>query len=143
MGLLDELLTKLGAMADRAHIFSFTKVRAAGVYPSWRRELRPLPESGLTAGHLLELYAVLDERHDIASNAAVRFDVLEEDWLFSGGLDDRVISLLGDGAVTPETGAPTRNVSTSFHEFTDGEDPIAFVEEFKRTVTLFGDDYAN
>jgi hypothetical protein len=138
VGLIDEVLAKLGAVYDRAHLFSFAKDSAPGVHLRFTRDLRPLPETGLTGGHLLELEAVLDERHPVLDTTAqIRFDVLEEDFLLFGGLDDRIVSLLGTGAQPPETGAPVRQLATQVHELPDGLDVPAFVEEYKRTVTAY------
>ena len=140
MSLIDDILSKLGAVYDRAHLFSFAKVSAPGAYLRFTRDLRPLPDTGLTGGHLLELYAVLDERHLVPdANSKIRFDVLEEDFLLLGGLDDRIISLLGPGAGPPEPGAPTRQVTTEIHQLPDGQDVASFVEDYKRRITAFQD----
>ncbi len=142
MSLLDDILKKLGlgAIYDRAHLFSFDKVSAPGVVPRFTRDLHPLPETGLSGGHLLELYAILDERHDIpGADAKIRFDVLEEDFLLAGGLDDRIVSLLGTGADPPEAGAPTRQLTTQIHELPDEYDVASYVEEHKRTTVAYED----
>jgi hypothetical protein len=139
MGLLDEFLRDVGAVWDRVHIFTFLKDSEDGVFPRFTRDLRPVPETGLTGGHLLELYTVFDRRHTLDANSRLRFDVLEEDWLFTGGLDDRMISLLGTGAVAPQAGAPTRQLATQVHDLPAGRDAAWFVEEYKRTLGAYED----
>jgi len=143
MAFLDDLLKSLGAINERAHLFTFTKASAPGVSVRWERDGRPAPATGLLAGDLLEIHAVLDERHDLGATPRLRFDVLEEDFLLFGGLDDRVISLVGDGAQPPEAGAPVRAVNRTIHELAPGESPAAFIEEVKRTATRFGEDYGD
>ena len=140
MSLIDDVLSKLGAISERAHLFSFTKASAPGAYLRFTRDLRPLPDSGLTGGHLLELYAILDESHPIPdANTKIRFDLLEEDFLLAGGLDDRIVSLLGTGAQPPEAGAPTKQAATQIHELPEGQDVASFVEDYKRTITAYED----
>ena len=140
MGLFDTIASALKATSERAHLFSFDKVKTPGVYPRFTRDLRPLPAAGLTGGHLVELHAVLDERHPIPdANSKIRFDVLEEDFLLLGGLDDRIVSLLGTGASAPQAGAPTRATPTQILALPAGLDLAAFVEEYKRTVTDYED----
>jgi hypothetical protein len=139
MAFLDELMTSLGAMWDRAHIFTFSKDEAEGVTPRFTRDLRPVPETGMTGGHLLELYAVVDERYELDAAARIRLDVLEEDWLFSGGLDDRIVSLAGTGAGPPEPGATITQVPTRAFDLPAERDFAWFVEEYKRTNADFAD----
>jgi hypothetical protein len=108
MGVLDDLLSAVGGVYRRAHLFSFSKVSAEGVYPAFTRDLRPIHEDGLTGGHLVELWCILDESqpaYRLTANSRIRFDILEEDFLLLGGLDDQVLSIVGIGAVAPD---PTR-----------------------------------
>lgn len=139
MAFLDDLLGKLGAVYDRAHLFTFSKVSAPGVTVRWERDGRPPPAAGVTAGELLEIHAMLDERHDLGATPVLRFDVLEEDFLLVGGLDDRVISLFGDGAVAPEPGAPVRQLARTMQDLPPGQTVAAAVEQFKRSREDYAD----
>jgi hypothetical protein len=140
MPLLDDLLATLGAVWDRTHIFSLSKEAEEGVHPAFTRDLRPLPPTGMAGGHLLELYTVIDERHDpLPDGAVVRLDVLEEDWLFTGGFDDRVVSLAGTGAGPPEPGASVRQVPTRARDLPADRDVAWFVEDYKRMTADFAD----
>jgi N-acetylmuramoyl-L-alanine amidase len=135
MSLLGDLLGKLGLHGGPAA--NVIRETVAGVHLRFTRDLHPLPDNGLTGGHLLELHAILDERFNNPSAAEkIRFDVLEEDVV----VDDRVISLLGTGAAAPEAGAATRQLTTQIFALPDGETLASFTENFKRSFpTSFED----
>ena len=93
-------------------------------------DLEPIHEDGLTGGHLVELWGVLDDRHTLVPADALRFDVAEDD-IFN---NDKVVSLLGTpGAVAPD-GVPTEARTTEHHVLPEDTDLAAFVEERKRAA---------
>jgi len=131
MGVLDDFLSAIGGIYRRAHLFSFSKVSANGVYPAFTRDLRPIHEDGLTGGHLVELWCVLDEsdvRYRLTANSRIRFDILEEDFLLFGGLDDQVLSIVGTGAVAPDPAVPAVNRSVMFQQLPEGRSVSDYIE---------------
>lgn len=128
MSLLTDLLTKLGLIAARADTRAYAV--KDGVALRWTRDLRALPAAGLPGGHLVELHAVLDERHELAADAALRFDVLDESGF---GAADTVVALLGTGAPAPvpDDGIPTRRLLTTSRPLPAGERVADVVERFK------------
>lgn len=120
----------LGLFRHRLHVFTADKVRAAGAASRWTQNLAPVGTRAVSGGDLVELSAVLDSRFEVTATSVVRFDILEEDFLFSGGFDDQVISLLGTGAVAPN-GFTSEQRTTEFHVLTTGETLDSHVREFK------------
>ena len=120
----------LGAFMHRLHIFSGAKARAPGVASRWTQNLSPVGTRVISGGDLVELVAVLDSRFDISAASVVRFDILEEDFLFFGGLDDQVISLLGTGATAPG-GFTSQQQTTQFHVLTADDTLESFVRDFR------------
>jgi hypothetical protein len=90
---LESFFTALGLLWERLHIISAGTVQSAGVRCEWTQELRPIGDRTVPMGELVELHVTLDKDHPIADAGRIRFDILEFDWLFSGGLDDPVASL--------------------------------------------------
>lgn len=135
MTLVESILTKLGAMIDRAHLFDFKKPVAKGVRSLFTQDLRPIGDSAMLAGSLVELWCILDDHPALTARSRVRFDVLEEDFLLTGGLDDQVISLLGTNAVPPESGFAIEQRETVFHELDPGIDVPTYLEEYRRTFS--------
>ena len=78
---------------ERVHILTFDKVQAAGVASRFEQGLEAVGTRTVAVGELVELHVVLDTTHTVPQFPKLRFDVLEEDWLFFGGLDDAVVSL--------------------------------------------------
>ena len=95
----------LMGLLRRVHVFGFGKVQAAGVASRWTRDLAAVGEAEVAAGELVELWSTLEGGEAVTATTKVRFDVLEEDWLFTGGLDDQLVSLAGPGATAPD-GSP-------------------------------------
>src|SRR4051794_9942428 len=65
---------------------------------------RPLLHGRLrrrAAGELVELVATFTAPHTSSRRPKVRFDMLEEDAILTGGCDDPVVSLVGTGATAP------------------------------------------
>jgi hypothetical protein len=136
MTLVESVLAKLGAMIDRAHLFSFKKPATMGAKSVIIRDLRPVGDTAMEAGHLLELWCVLDEEHaPLTAGSRIRFDILEEDFLLTGGLDDQVISLLGTDALPPESGFATEPRETVYHQLDPGVDVATYLEEYRRTFS--------
>ena len=92
----------LMGLLRRVHVFGFGKVQAAGVASRWTRDLAAVGEAEVAAGELVELWSTLEGGEAVTATTKVRFDVLEEDWLFTGGLDDQLVSLAGPGATAPD-----------------------------------------
>jgi hypothetical protein len=90
---LESFFASIGLLWERLHIISAGTVRTPGVTSAWTQDLVPIGTRAIAAGELVELRTTLDKDHPIADTAKIRFDILEFDWLFSGGFDDPVATL--------------------------------------------------
>src|SRR5689334_14143636 len=89
-------------LGERLHIITAGTVQTTGVTCRWEQDLTPVGERAVAAGELVELHVTLDEQHPVADTARIRFDILEFDWLFSGGFDDPVSCLKPATADPPD-----------------------------------------
>jgi hypothetical protein len=88
----------------RCHLFSYGGPQTEGIEAFWASNLQPIGEAPVLSGTAVELYARVDATvMELQRDARLRFDILEEDFLLTGGLDDKLDSLVGPGA-TPEEG---------------------------------------
>jgi len=93
----------------RCHLCSFLfggdGPQTPGLDVAWTRSLYPIDESAILSGTWVELYGRIDDPGPrLTPGSRIRFDILEEDYLLTGGLDDRVDSLVGTNAEAPEEG---------------------------------------
>ena len=124
----------------RCNLFSFGGPQTTGIESRWTIDLLPIGETEVLSGEEVELYALVDGSvHDLGDRAAIRFDILEEDFLLTGGLDDRVVSLVGTGASVEEAEFPVSARTTVFRELNSGETPQAVLGEFRRSNTAYRD----
>src|SRR5680860_790051 len=93
MSVLDSLCTSVGLLWDRLHIIFSDTEQTTGVTSTWMQDLQSLDERAVPAGSLVELIVSLEHARPEAAQPKIRFDVLEFDWLFTGGFDDPVASL--------------------------------------------------
>lgn len=116
----------------RCHLFSFAGPQTAGVESRWTRGLAPIGDRVVRSGEPVELYVKIDaSRNPVADPPKVRFDVLEEDYLLTGGLDDRVVTILGTDTPPPEEEFSVRRRITVPAEIAAGETPAEAVERFR------------
>lgn len=114
----------------RCHLFSFTGPQTEGVVSRWTQNLEPIGERVVRTGERVELYTVVEgQRGALGESTKIRFDLLEEDFLLSGGLDDKVLSFVGRGAAAPDEGFAVHPRSTFFFSLAAGE---AFADGIRR-----------
>ena len=97
------ILQAIGLWWERLHIFSEDTVQHAGVLSRWTLDLRPVGETEIQPGELVELHVTVPP--DLALpevNPPLRLDILEFDWLFWSGGDDPLQSLRTPGAADPD-----------------------------------------
>jgi hypothetical protein len=99
---LESFVRALGLLWERLHVISAGTVQSAGVRCEWTQELRPIGDQTVPMGELVELHVTLDRDHPIADTGRIRLDILEFDWLFTGGFDDPVASLKPPNADPPD-----------------------------------------
>ena len=104
MSTVESICRSLGLLTlwQRLHIISADTVQTPGLTSTWTQDLAPVGDRAVAAGELVELYVTLEHDQPVAANPKLRFDVLEFDWLFFGGIDDPVVSLKTAAADPPE-----------------------------------------
>jgi hypothetical protein len=124
----------------RCHLFTFGGPQSTGIESRWTHDLIPIGDAEVLSGEEVELYAKVDaEAQTLTPQSKIRFDILEEDFLLTGGLDDRVVSLVGTGAAVTEPEFPTVERTTVFREIAAGETPHAALDAFRRTTGSYRD----
>jgi hypothetical protein len=121
----------------RCHLCSFLfggdGPQTPGLDVTWTRGLQPIGGSTVMAGSLVELYGRIDDPGPrLAPDSRVRFDILEEDYLLTGGLDDRIDSLVGTNATAPEEGFRALSRQTEFVTLGSNETVGDFVDYLRR-----------
>ena len=125
----------------RCNLFSFAGPQTRGVESHWTQGLVPIGERDVRSGEPVELYVKIDVSQQTVSSAPhIRFDVLEEDFLLTGGLDDRVVTLLGTDTPPPDDDFSVRPRISISAEIPVGETIEEAVERFK---VRNADSYAN
>jgi hypothetical protein len=83
----------------RCHLFSYGGPQTEGVESFWGRDLRPVGDQTIDSGTWVELFVTI-RASELALTAAsrIRFDILEEDFILTGGNDDFIASIKGTGA---------------------------------------------
>jgi hypothetical protein len=124
----------------RCHLFSFGGPQSTGIESRWTRDLVPLGETEVLTGEEVELYAKVDAAtRTVTEQSRIRFDILEEDFLLTGGLDDRVLTLLGTGAVAAESEFTTASRTTVFRDVAAGSDARSALAAFRTEVAGYRD----
>lgn len=83
----------------RCHLFSYGGPQTEGVESYWSRGLVPVDETVVDSGTWVELFvSIMETDHKLDENSRIRFDILEEDFLLTGGTDDLIASIRGTGA---------------------------------------------
>jgi hypothetical protein len=103
-GVLEELFDSIGLLWKRVHLFTFDKPQVEGIESRWTRDLQPVGAAEVLSGELVELVSSVDSRHRVSGGSGIRFDILEEDFFLTGGLDDLVVSLAAANAAPPQDG---------------------------------------
>lgn len=107
-------------------------MQTEGVTSRWSQNLQPVGDIELGKGEFVELYVTLQESVTAMSAATkIRFDILEEDYLLSGGLDDQIVSLVSNGATPPDSAFKTRACQSNYQEIPVGRPVSEFVREFR------------
>ena len=90
----------------RCHLFSFVGPQTEGVISRWGQGDRYIGGSDIAAGDTVTLYAFVENGSVGGAVTSVRFDVLDRDFLLTGGFDDRIATITTSDAVSDEV-APT------------------------------------
>ncbi len=123
----------------RCHLFSYAGPQTTGVTSRWLYELEPFDGGEALDGDVLELYSVIERSaHELRPDVKIRFDILEQDFLLTGGLDDKIVSLQGTGAPLPDEGFAVEARKVFFDVLNPGEDFRAYVRYYQR---LHPDDF--
>jgi hypothetical protein len=92
----------------RCHLFTFGGPQTAGIAARWTKNLAAVGNREVRSGEIVEMVATVPG--DVLSldrNSKIRFDVLEEDHLLTGLLDDRIVSYVGTHAALPTEPFPS------------------------------------
>jgi hypothetical protein len=117
----------------RCHLFSYGGPQTEGVVSAWTQDLAPIGTEEVLTGELVEMHARVDGKvHKLAPDSRIRFDILEEDYLLSGGADDKVLSLVGAGASQPDSEFQTEPRAVVHRVLAQGEEPVAFLRDYRR-----------
>lgn len=100
----------------RCHLFSYSGPQTGGVTSQWTKDLHPVGSREILSGEMVEmLVEITDSRSPLNENTKVRFDILEQDHLLTGGLDDRIVSYVGTLTGNPPEPFPSiRKKKTRF-----------------------------
>lgn len=100
----------------RCHLFSYGGPQTEGITSQWTKNLQPISDREVRSGELIEmLVKITNGALRLNENTKVRFDILEEDHLLTGGLDDRIVSYVGTLAGNPTESFPSiRKKKTHF-----------------------------
>ena len=117
----------------RCNLCVFTGPQTTGVVSRWTKNLEEIGERTVFNGELVELFVRI-EREIIPEDDTgirLRFDILEEDFLLTGGRDDFVVSLVGEGAEQPEADFPSADRLIDYVIVGEGENFHSAVQRFK------------
>jgi hypothetical protein len=121
----------------RCHLCSFLfggdGPQTPGLDVTWTRSLQPVQDTTVLSGTLVELYGRIDPPGPkLSPDSRVRFDILEEDFLLTGGLDDRIDSLVGTNARPPDEGFRVLQRETEYVTLGDNECVSDFIDYLRR-----------
>ena len=115
----------------RCHVFSYVGPQTEGVNSRWTQNLQPVGDREILMGELVEMYAVLENgSRQLDENTRIRFDILEQDHLLTGGLDDRMVSYMGPNAPSPDEGFEREVKTVHFKEMAQCREVLAEVQRF-------------
>lgn len=117
----------------RCHLFSYGGPQTEGVESFWARDLRPIGDEPIDSGSWVELFVTIRASElALTKDSRIRFDILEEDFLLSGGVDDLIASIKGTGAA-PADGAYPKVIerNTMFRELEGGLSAQDAVHRFR------------
>jgi hypothetical protein len=104
-----------------------------GLDVSWTRSLEPIEDSAVLSGTLVELYSrIEDPQPPLSPESRIRFDILEEDYILTGGLDDKVDSLVGTDAAAPDEGFQLLRRETEYVSLGSNESVGDFIDYLRR-----------
>lgn len=117
----------------RCHLFFiFDGPQTTGVTAQWTQNLEALGSRETLSGDLVEMYVIINnDAHQLDATTRVRIDILEEDHLLTGGLDDRIVSYLGTNAPEPEEGFEREEKTTHFQELGADQTFLSAVQAFQ------------
>lgn len=117
----------------RCHLFSFGGPQTEGVISHWTQNLVSIGDDEVMSEEEVELYISIDRgNYEVSSEAHIRFDILEQDYLITGGLDDKIVSILGTGASQPDSDYRTENKITEFFRLSELMPLQVFIRNYKQ-----------
>lgn len=118
----------------RCHLFSFGGPQTTGVTSRWLYEFQPFDGGNALSGDVVQLHTiVVPTAHRLSRESRIRFDILEEDFLLGGGLDDKIVSLVGSNAPPPDDGFRVEPRMTRYDVLDPGRDFREYAREYRRT----------
>ena len=118
----------------RCHLFSYGGPQTEGVVCQWTQNLEAIGERVALSGEVVEISVTVDgSAYTLDANTRVRFDILEQDHILTGGIDDQIVSIVGTDASAPSEGFTICNKTTQFHSLDTDLPLINFVNNFKST----------
>lgn len=112
-----------------------------GVVSHWTKGLEPVGEREVFTGEVVEmLVRITDGVYPLGRGTRVRFDILEEDYLLTGELDDFIVSYVGPGTPRPADFTAVRK-KTQYRCLQPGETLKTAVEAFRNSHTTDYGDY--
>lgn len=126
------IMVKRGTLY-RCHLFSYAGPQTEGVDSFWMQDFHPIGEREVKAGELVEMVSKVDgTKYELSAQSKVRLDILEQDFLLTGGLDDFVVSYLSAGATPENADTPKRDKLLYFMETTANKTFEATARAFRR-----------
>ncbi len=130
----------------RCHLCSFLfggdGPQSEGLQSMWTLATEPVGEQKVRNGSVVGLFVAVRDGTSIDIDTPIRFDVLEEDFLLTGGTDDLVVTILGSEALPPEEGFPeTQRRVTLTWTIAPGDTPEQAIADFIETYPTDYSDY--
>lgn len=117
----------------RCHLFSFAGPQTEGVEARWTYDLVPVDDAEVLSGTEVQLVVEIAESAgmQLQPDSKIRFDILEEDYLLTGGLDDKVLSLVGTGATQPDSDFHTEARDLIYYDLDPEEDVVTWIRRWR------------
>jgi hypothetical protein len=126
----------------RCHLFSYAGPQTPGLGAVWTQNLAPIGDTAHKSGEIVELFVTLSGSELLLGvDIPIRFDVLEEDFILTGGSDDFVVSILGSASQPGDARFPKverRITVTATMTSTDSPDQV-----IRRFIELHPTDYTD
>ncbi len=115
----------------RCHLFSYAGPQSAGLTSQWTQGLQPVGDRVVRTGERVQLHVIVDDAASVSATTKVRFDILEQDFLLTGGLDDRIVEYVGTGAAPSDEPFTREQKTTVYRQLAAGAQLDAAVRDFE------------